>query len=436
MIAARLLPRFRDAYRSMDAFATRETWSRADIEGYQLERLNETWRRAIEHVPYYRDLAEGHRLLARFDGLDEFVRSVPLLEKTLVRDHPERFLSSKAGLGHWSLTSGSTGVSTRVFWDRRSHHESLRGRYRFLDAWGVDIFDRSAMLWGDRIALLPFPRRIPARGVRFVEDHLRRRLRLSVDRLDRTTLRAHLRRIAGFQPKVLYAYSTAAYLLAREAVESGFRCNSLGLVIVTSEVATPHMIETIERAFGVPAAMEYGSIECGFLAGEYPDRLLRIREDCALLETLPRPDGRYDIAVTVLGNPSFPLLRYLIGDTTDAPLVVPARGLSVLRGVSGRQDDVLVSAAGSLVHPTPILHALENDPAVRRFRVRQRPDGSVHVLVETGMPPTALDVAGITRCIEVLVGFPVLLEQVTELPPTVHAKHRSVMSDLAGSIAS
>ena len=92
-------------------------------------------------------------------------------------------------------------------------------------------------------------------------------------------------------------------------------------------MASPHMVETIERAFGVPAAMEYGSVECGFLAGEYPDRLLRVREDCALIETLPRSDGRYDIAVTVLGNASFPLLRYLIGDTTDVPLLTPRRGL-------------------------------------------------------------------------------------------------------------
>jgi phenylacetate-coenzyme A ligase PaaK-like adenylate-forming protein len=235
---------------------------------------------------------------------------------------------------------------------------------------------------------------------------------------------------------VLYAYSTAAYSLAREAIESGLRCESLKLVILTSEVAATHMIETVVRAVGVPAVMEYGSVECGFLAGEYPDRLLRVRDDCARIETLPRPDGRYDIAVTVLGNPSFPLLRYLIGDTTDRPLIVPETGLSVLPGVCGRQSDILMTKSGGFVHPTPIVHILESDPAVRRFRARQLGDGSVHVMVETDAPRGAIDVTGIRKRLAGLVGFPITLEVVTELPQTAAAKHRLIISERAGTLVS
>lgn len=435
MTVARLLPRFREAYRALDGFAAREAWSRADIARYQLARLNQTWRHAVDHVPYYRDLAARRRLPPQFSGLDEFVGCVPLLPKSLVRDRPREFLSGVADRGRWNVTSGSTGVRTRTFWSHEAHRESLRGRYRFLDAWGIDVFDRCVMLWGDRTRFLPLSRRIQARVGRLVQDRLRRRLRLAVDRLDRPTLQNHLRRMVRFQPAVLYAYSTAAYVLAREALDSGLRCESLRLVILTAEVASPHMIETVGRAFGVPAVMEYGSVECGFLAGEHPDRLLRTRDDWALIETLPRPDGHYDVVVTVLGNPSFPLFRYLIGDTTDAPLHVPAHGLSVLRGMIGRQHDCLVTQGGSLVHSAPILFVL-NDPAVRRFLARQRLDGSVHVLVEAGPAPAALDVTRITRRLQGIVGFPVTLEQVTELPPTDSSKNRPVVSDLAASRAS
>src|SRR5205807_1956469 len=146
-------------------------------------------------------------------------------------------------------------------------------------------------------------------------------------------------RLARFRPALLYAYSTAADLLAKEAEASGFRCPSLKLVALTSEFVFPRTIATIERALGVPAVSEYGSVECGLLAGEGRDRALRAREDHVLLETLPRDDGRYDIVVTVLNNPSFPLLRYALGDVSDAPLDVPARGFARLKNIAGRDND-------------------------------------------------------------------------------------------------
>ena len=53
------------------------------------------------------------------------------------------------------------------------------------------------------------------------------------------------------------------------------------------------------------------------------------------VETLPRDDARFDIVLTVLANPSFPLIRYSIGDITDAPLEIPARGRAILKNIAG-----------------------------------------------------------------------------------------------------
>ena len=35
----------------------RETWSRSEVEAFQLDRLNALWLDAVAHVPYYRQLA-------------------------------------------------------------------------------------------------------------------------------------------------------------------------------------------------------------------------------------------------------------------------------------------------------------------------------------------------------------------------------------------
>jgi phosphoenolpyruvate mutase len=201
---------------------------------------------------------------------------------------------------------------------------------------------------------------------------------------------------------------------------------------LTGEPAFAHLVDRVERAFGVPAVVEYGSVECGFLAGEGRDRQLHVREDLALLETLPRDDGRYDIVVTILNNPSFPLIRYAIADISDAPLEYPAQGFAVLKNVAGRNNDLIVSRSGRFLHSARFDALFKYDTEViRRFRVRQHADGSLAVALELNDPGAALDTTGLERKIRDLVeGYPVKVEVADTLPQTPAGKHRLVLSDL------
>ena len=83
MNISRYLPRFRQAYREMQTLALREKWTRTEIEAFQLERLNQLWSRAVEHVPYYSRLRSDRNLPPRFESMDEFKNTVPVLEKAL-----------------------------------------------------------------------------------------------------------------------------------------------------------------------------------------------------------------------------------------------------------------------------------------------------------------------------------------------------------------
>src|SRR5947209_6180564 len=112
----RFLPRFRRAYRELAVLQARESWSRAEIDTWQLERLNAVWQHAVVHVPYYRQLAQEAKLPRRFTSLDEYRACVPVLPKLLVQTQPKRFLSEEATQGNWRSTSGSTGLKTGVFW--------------------------------------------------------------------------------------------------------------------------------------------------------------------------------------------------------------------------------------------------------------------------------------------------------------------------------
>jgi phenylacetate-CoA ligase len=414
----------------------REAWTRDEIESYQLDRLNRVWAHALGYVPYYRDLAAGLRLPRWFTSLEEFRERVPVLSKTTVRARGAAFLSERADRGVWRLTGGSTGVSTRVFWSKAAHREVLWAKYRFQQTWGVDFLDRSAFLWGHGSSFAPGPAGWFSRALVPVHDRLRRRLRLSAYELDRPHLLRHLERIAAFRPTYLYAYSTAAYLLALVARDIGFRSESLRLAILTAEPASPAVVAEVENAFQVPAVMEYGSIECGLLASEAPDRCLRIRDDQVYLETHPRDDGQYDIVVSVLTNPSFPLLRYALEDVSSGPLVRPAQGFGLLRAVAGRRNDLLYTRAGEPLHSFWFHDLFESMSGVRRWQVRQARDGSVRVDLEVPDPFQDLNCSQIEDHIrQRLDGYAARVVIVPAIDQTPAGKHRWIISELAADVA-
>jgi len=426
-----VLPRFRRAYGELDTLALRESWSRNAIEEYQLARINDMWKAARTNVPYYQNLSNSHSLPRQFASLGEFSQRMPLLEKSVLRGDRSQMVSTNPGKGSWYRTGGTTGAPMSVFRTREAHLRRLWAQYRFFESWNIDILDRTVHLWGHGSSL--------RRGLRGrvdclllpTYDSMRRRLRLSAYSVTPKVLRGYLKQIARFQPRAIYAYSSAAYLLAREALDCGFQCDSLRAVILTSEPAFPHIVSTVEKAFGVPAINEYGSIETGFIAGEARDRALRVREDYLFLETLPADGDRYKIVMTCLTNPDFPLLRYVIGDLTSAPLKRPASGFAILKDVAGRQNQFLRSRSGRFLHGTWFEEIVEQYPAVRRYRLHQRTDGSLQVQLELAAADD-LSAAGAIqqRFQEHLEGYPVEVSCVSELQATSSGKHTWITSEM------
>jgi len=181
----------------------------------------------------------------------------------------------------------------------------------------------------------------------------------------------------------------------------------------------------------VPAVVEYGSIECNIIATESPDRTLRVHEDRLLAETLPRDDGRFDIVLTVLNNPSFPLIRFAIDDLTDAALERPAFGFSILKNVVGRSNDFIVSRSGQYLHSARFDALFKyGGTAIRGFRVLQSADGTLSVWLEVRDCTVSFDRVGLAREIEDLVeGYPVNVEIAESIPQTPSGKHRLVVSE-------
>jgi phenylacetate-CoA ligase len=428
------LPRFRAARHALTEMEVREQWTRAQIEEFQLNRLNSLWADVVVHVPYYRDLAKRQPLPRKFTSLSHFQSTIPIVDKSIVNGRCSEFLSEKAAKGKWYHSGGSTGVPASYFRSNAAHLECLRGRYRAHQMWDIDLFDRWVFLWGHAASFAPgLPGRI-ARWKQPVLDRLRNRLRLSAYSLGSEQLRSHLQRIATFRPVGIYAYSTAAYLLAREAKAIKFHCPSLKLVVLTAEPAFPHIVEACEDAFGVPAVAEYGAVEANAMAFEWPDRKLRVREDLVSLETLRRSDGRYDIVVTALNSNSFPLIRYAIGDVTDSPAQYPEVGFAHLANVAGRHQDLIINNAGEPLFAGWFEDVLEYNDSIRRYQVHQHDSGHLSVILELTNPKATVDVAEVKRKFQDKSGFSVDVSIVEKMPASRAGKHRWITSDMAKKV--
>jgi|GEM_PF-3950016 len=435
----RLLPRFRRAAKQLLVLEEREDWSRAQIESWQLERINEVWQHATRFVPHYRELQSELALPKQFETMSQFTGTVPVLDKSLVRDDPRRFLSEEPDLGQWHRTSGSTGKPMSVYWSHEAHRQHLHTKYRRDAMFGVDLFDRKAFVWGnpDR-----FANGISGSLRRWAStwcDRLRNRMRLVPYEMSETTRRKYVQELAKSKCKMIYGYASAMGQLALTAMQMRVTYPNLRFIVLSAEPVYAGDVELVEDAFGVPCVAEYGSVECGTIAVEGPERRLLIREDLCHVETIEnRADVRTgslgepvqsNIIVSVLNNRSFPLLRYSIEDVTEAPIQFREIGFAELANVLGRSNDFLQSRSGELVHPMAIKHLMDSCK-VNRFQAKQHPDGDISLLVESesNLPDKEINRIGDALC-DISGGYSAVVRQTKRIPRTSAGKHRWIISE-------
>lgn len=432
MSILRHIPRFRRLEAQLHELELRESWSREEIKAWQLAALNRLWKHSVETTKYFQSLASSCRLPSQFGSLDEYFQRMPLLDKSLVRSTPADFLSCRSATGAWLRTGGSTGDPTSIFWEQGAHLEMLRAKYRGEQSFGVDVFDRKVFFWGHRGSIAPGLAGWMQRLRRPVEDRLRNRIRVSAYELDDQSLLKAIHRIRRFQPKSIYGYSSAIALLAEACQRHGVELPSLKLAVLTAEPADEPMIASCQRVFGCEVTIEYGSCECGLIAYRSPDGILRTRDDLSIVETVTNENGEHEIVVTVLNNPSFPLLRYRIGDLSTQAWKRGESGFGMLASIQGRANDLLVTQTGKRLHSMALKHELEQWHQIRRFSATQKRDGDLVIQLESNdLISRSLLCSLQTKLESLLEGYSVTIQCVERIPGNLAGKHRWIVSERA-----
>jgi phenylacetate-CoA ligase len=399
------------------------------------ERLRALLRDAVVSVPRYRDLMRrGFDPTSVVDG-DTLAR-LPIVTKTAMQDAPADFESNPLPPGSVrSQTGGSTGTPLS-FWHDPGHLArmkiDLHRGYRWC---GYRPGDRALFLWGsdyDSRAHRTFLGRL-------LDDFGHNRLwanafRLGPKELD--TVISHARR---WRPEFLFAYATAATLLARHPGANEIA--PFRGIQVTAELLTPTARSTIQDGLRGPVFNRYGCREVGNIAHECEARDgLHVFEDSHLVEVVGK-DGQHvsnglpgRVVVTNLTNRATPFVRYDLGDIARLQhgRCSCGRSGSRLYLIEGRLGEVVTSPSGKWIHGEFFTHLFYGVDGVRRFRVIQSSRRRLHIQIESDRPIAQAVFHFLDESIRNAADpeFEITFEQVAVIEPSPSGKYRFVESSV------
>jgi phenylacetate-CoA ligase len=157
-------------------------------------------------------------------------------------------------------------------------------------------------------------------------------------------------------------------------------CPSLKVVFPTSEVLDDLDRKTLERAFGVNVANEYGAAELDIIAFEDVDGDFVINNNTLFIEILgednlpvaPGVEGR--VVVTSLYNTAMPFVRYDLGDRAILSEKMK-NGQTVLERLVGRTNDIIKLPSGKISPGLTFYYIskkiLESGTSLKEFIVKQ-----------------------------------------------------------------
>ena len=361
---------------------------------------------------------------------------LPRISKNQLREHsPEGVLPAgmelkdllARGLIEEESTSGTSGASVRVVfgksWWAEQEREALV-RNPFL-----------AELFGDRPTLRRAVLTTPGcsgvscynRWLNLDQRTLGDSLFVNQSRIPFTLgedkLSGMAKEVADWAPAFLDVDPVHGAWFALHCERHGLRFPSLRFILTSYEYTSVIHRAIMERVFGVPVINLYGSSETGHLLIEV-DGAMQASPGTALLETTAS-EGLGELLVTTLTNPYLPLLRYEIGDYVEQK----PDGYRV----HGRKRDALRAADGSVLTTRMIDQAFAGTAGIAHYQLRQKPDGSAHLLL---LPETEGDTlrtaqARLTNELGRLLGAAVTAESVRLITPEDSGKFRLTVREAA-----
>ena len=408
----------------------------AELERYQLLRLQAVVRHAYERVPFYRDLyrrldihPEDIRSLADFEAL-------PTTSKRDVVEHLETFVTPELrSRGQLIMTGASTGEPMRFyiddsFWRWNVAYEN-RGR-----GWhGVREGDKMAWVWGARRDM--YAGTWLARSKAAIMRHRY----LDAFAMDGASMREFAHMLQRWQPPMIRAYASMLHIFARYLEANRIEAIRPRLIEVTAEKLKAGQRELIERVFECPVTEGYTAREFATVAYACEAGRSHVSETCHLEliadGTVVPAGGLGEVVVTSLHQFLMPFIRYRLDDEAylDADACPCGRSLPTIKEIVGRKNDYIVTPDGKHVHDGFFAYYFWTKPQVARYQVHQADIGRLQVRMVCVEPVDRDWLGTIDTELRSHLGPGIKIEPevVEAIPLTAAGKHRFIVSDVPPS---
>ncbi len=345
----------------------------------QLELLNESWAWNAASVPHWSQQVAAGALPARFESLEEFVRSVPVMDRRGFRAGGDALVSRARPPQRVRITGGSTAEPVQMpSW--RSEFAFARPDMWLARSWyGIRPDSPLFLLWGHTHLLGSGWRGWLNGRARELCDVLLGYRRFSAYDLGREALRRAADALLEFRPEFVIGYSVALDLFASANADrrDALRASGVKLVLAAAECFPATDSEArVQDLFGCSLGMEYGAVETSLLAHTHPQGDYQVFWRSYLVDA-ERVGERHRIRVTSLYPRCTPLVRYDLGDEIEPAPWAGERIASVLRfdRLIGRCNDFVILDDGFRVHSEGFTHAVRTCETVRSYQVVQDAEG-------------------------------------------------------------
>lgn len=421
----------------VDEFERNERLSRAELEEYQLEKFKGLICHAYKHVPYYRDVMDGLKLVPNdFRDLKD-IEKLPILTRDDVKIHFNRLRADnvpkyKIRHGH---TSGTTGSPLKFLWDTDvcvAHHAADWRQKRWA---GFGFGDPFISLQGRQI--------VPSgmdRPPFWIFNHVHNQLFMSSFHLKDEYIGSYIKKIQEFKPCGVEGYPSSLYVLARYLRKNNEYC-PVPAVLTSSETLLPLQRELIEERFKCSVFDFYGmaervvfATECKFHTGKH------LNMDYGITEIIDKKgeviaEGCFGTVVsTGLWNFAMPLIRY---KTSDSSAILSdkcecGRNFPLMDPVTTKAEDIVVLEDGRMIPSSILTHPFKPLKNIVKSQIIQTSTCSLDINIVKGLDYKDSDTLLLLNGMKERVGSDIIIRInfVDEIPNDKSGKYRWVISKI------
>ena len=341
------------------------------IDG-QNKKLRELISFSYDNVPYYHQIFTELKIHPEEIHSRKELEYLPILTKQKIRDNFKDIVSRNLSSQKYyeNRTSGSTGDPLRYYY---SKYDRLIGGCLLYRGWsfgGYELGDKMAFLAGSSLRI-----NYKNKFSKILHETTRNLKKLSSFDMDEKSLKEYREIINEFKPKFIRGYVSSIFAYAQWLEENRLTIHSPVAVFTTAEKLLPHMRQKISEVFNCQVYDNYGLNDGGISAYELPDHSgLRIDTERSILEVIDDDgkqiyEGTGRIIATGLHNTAIPFIRYDTGDL--GTISVKSDGTHVLTEIKGRQDEMLQTPEGKIVHGVFFGYVFRAMNGINKFQVIQ-----------------------------------------------------------------